>query len=54
MNLLVVVIGLLTWARVTLLLDAWWRGRSRLDLTERLRPFHPSIGDEAQRWLRGQ
>jgi hypothetical protein len=48
----VIVVGLLTWAGSTLLLDAWWRRRRRPDLAERLRPFRSIVvADEARDWL---
>jgi hypothetical protein len=47
-----IVVGLLTWAGSTLLLDAWWRRGRRSDLAERLRPFQPStLADQARDWL---
>jgi hypothetical protein len=47
-----VAVGLLTWAGVALLWDAWLRREKRPDLTERLRPFgFDSVADEAQSWL---
>jgi hypothetical protein len=49
---LLIVVGLLTWAGSTLLLDAWWRRQRRPGLTERLRPFQPvDLADEARQWL---
>jgi hypothetical protein len=49
-----VVTGMLVWVLATMLIDARRRRPRRPDLTERLRPFQPSIGDEAERWLRRQ
>jgi hypothetical protein len=47
---LLALVGLLTWAGVTLLLDA--RRRRRCDLIDRLRPFQPrSVADQAHAWL---
>jgi hypothetical protein len=46
-----VAVGLLTWAGVTLLWDAWLRRDKRPDLTKRLRPLgFDSVADEARFW----
>jgi hypothetical protein len=52
--LLIVVVGVLVWTGVTLIVDGWMRRQRRPDLAERLRPFQPSVGDEAEVWLRRQ
>ena len=54
MIILLVVVGMLVWAGVTLIIDGWIHRRHRPDLAERLRPFQPSVGDEAEVWLRRQ
>jgi hypothetical protein len=47
-----VAVGLLIWAGVALLWDAWLRCEKRPDLVERLRPFgFDCVADEAQQWL---
>jgi hypothetical protein len=54
---LLVVVGLLVWAGVTLLIDDWIRRtrRPRRHLVQRVQPYHRrSLADEAERWLRGQ
>jgi hypothetical protein len=51
---LLIVVGLLVWAGVTLMIDGWLRRPRRPDLADRLRPFQPSVGDEAEVWLRRQ
>ena len=48
----VIAVGVLTWASVAWVIDAWMRRDRRPDVAERLRPFGPaSVADEAQRWL---
>jgi hypothetical protein len=49
-----VAVLLLMRAGATLLIDAWSRRRRWLSLVERLRPFQPSVADEAEVWLRRQ
>jgi hypothetical protein len=49
---LVVVVFFLVWTGVTLIIGSWSRCRRRPDLAELLRPFRPSIADEAEGWLR--
>jgi hypothetical protein len=51
--ILLVAVGILVWAGVTLIIDARLR-RRRPDLAERLRPFQPKVADEAEVWLRRQ
>ena len=47
------LLGLLTWAGITLLLDA--RLRHRRDFSYRLRPFQPqSVAVQKQAWLSGR
>jgi hypothetical protein len=46
-------VGLLVWGGVTLLIDARSR-RRRPSLEERLRPYQPSVADEAEGWLSRQ
>jgi hypothetical protein len=48
---LLTVAGVLFWVGATLIIDGYLRRQRRPDLAERLRPFHPSIADEAQEWL---
>ena len=47
-----IAVGLLTWAGVAVLWDAWSRREQRPDLTERLWSFRfDTVAVEAQRWL---
>ena len=48
---LVAVVLLLTWAGSALIIDSYLHRRSRSSLSDRLRPFQPSIADEAELWL---
>jgi hypothetical protein len=49
---IVIVVGLLIWAAVTLLVDAWIKREGRPTLADRLAPFqYRHIGDEAEDWL---
>jgi hypothetical protein len=41
-------------AGLLLIFSALSRRGRRPDLTERLRPYQPSVADEAQRWLEHQ
>jgi hypothetical protein len=49
-----IVTAMLVWVLAMMVIDAWRRRSRRPDLTDRLRPFQRSIGDEAERWLRRQ
>ena len=49
-----VLTGMLVWVLTTMVIDAQVGRRRRPDLAERLRPFQPSIADEAQDWLKRQ
>lgn len=51
---LVVIAGLVLWAGLTVIFTAWADRRSQPSLSERLRPFHPSVADGAEVWLDGQ
>ena len=47
-----IAVGLLTWAGVAVLWDAWLRREKRPDLTERLWSFRfDTVADEAHQWL---
>jgi hypothetical protein len=48
------ILFFLVWTGVTLIIDGLVRRTRRPDLAERLRPFQPSVGDEAELWLRRQ
>jgi hypothetical protein len=51
---ILVVTGLLIWAGVTLLIDAWHWRHLRPDLVDRLAPYQPTVADDAERWLHRQ
>jgi hypothetical protein len=46
-----ILTGMLAWVIATMLIDASRNRRSRLSRTQGLRPFRPSIADEAEDWL---
>jgi hypothetical protein len=46
----VLAVGILVRGGAALLIDAWHCRHPRVDLAERLAPFQPSIGDEAEAW----
>ena len=50
--MLVIVAFLLLWAGSALLIDDLVRRARRPSLVERLRPFLPTVADEAELWLR--
>jgi hypothetical protein len=50
----VMAAGILLWAGIALLTDAWHCRRPSIDVAERLGPFQPSLADEVQEWLRQQ
>jgi hypothetical protein len=51
---LVVIVFVMTWAGFWLLVDGLSRRGRRKGLAERLKPFQPTVGDEAEVWLRRQ
>jgi hypothetical protein len=51
---LLAVAFVLLWAGSALLIAAWLDRRNRPTLTERLRPFQPTIADDAELWLSRQ
>lgn len=50
--MLLALVFVLTWAGSALLINSYARRTTRPSLADRLRPFQPSIADEAEFWLR--
>jgi hypothetical protein len=46
--------GILVWAGIALLTDAWRCRRTSIGVADRLGPLQPSVADEVQEWLRRQ
>ena len=48
------IVFVMMWAGFWLLVDGLSRRGRQKDLAERLAPFQPTVGDEAEEWLRRQ
>jgi hypothetical protein len=46
--------GVLLWGGAATLMDVWRRRHPDIDLEARVEMFSPTIGDEAEAWLRRQ